>query len=65
MAKFGSDFRVAKKGAIDLVTDVDVEVERMFRAMVSERFPTHQVLAEELGGTSEVPAGPCWSPGRC
>jgi myo-inositol-1(or 4)-monophosphatase len=60
MAKFGSDFRVDKKGAIDLVTEVDVEVERMFRAMVSERFPTHQVLGEELGGTSEAPAGPCW-----
>jgi myo-inositol-1(or 4)-monophosphatase len=60
MAKFGGDFRVDKKGAIDLVTDVDVEVERMFRAMVSERFPSHQVLAEELGGMTEVPAGPCW-----
>lgn len=61
MAKFGGDFRVDKKGAIDLVTDVDVDVERMFRAMVSERFPTHQVLAEELGGAvSEVPAGFCW-----
>jgi len=60
MSKFGGDFRVDKKGAIDLVTDVDVEVERIFRAMVSERFPTHQVLAEEMGGTADVPAGPCW-----
>jgi len=60
MAKFGSDFRVDKKGAIDLVTEVDVEVERMFRAMVAERFPDHQVLAEELGGAADVPAGPCW-----
>jgi len=60
MAKFGGDFRVDKKGAIDLVTEVDVEVERMFRAMVSERFPDHQVLAEEMGGMAGVPAGPCW-----
>jgi myo-inositol-1(or 4)-monophosphatase len=60
MAKFGGDFRVDKKGAIDLVTEVDVEVERMFRAMVSERFPDHQVLAEEMGGMTGVPAGPCW-----
>ena len=29
-----------------------VEVERMFRAMVAERFPDHDVLAEELGGAS-------------
>ena len=60
MAKFGGDFRVDKKGAIDLVTEVDVEVERMFRALVSERFPDHQVLAEELGGQDVVPKGPCW-----
>jgi myo-inositol-1(or 4)-monophosphatase len=60
MARFGGDFRVDKKGAIDLVTDVDVEVERIFRAMVSERFPRHQVLAEEMGGVTDVPAGPCW-----
>ncbi len=60
MKKFGGDFRVDKKGAIDLVTEVDVEVERMFRAMVARRFPDHQVLAEELGGQSTVPKGPCW-----
>ena len=60
MAKFGGDFRVDKKGAIDLVTEVDVDVERMFRALVAERFPDHQVLAEELGGQDVVPTGPCW-----
>jgi myo-inositol-1(or 4)-monophosphatase len=48
MAKFGTGIRVDKKGAIDLVTEVDVEVERMFRAMVAERFPDHDVLAEEF-----------------
>jgi myo-inositol-1(or 4)-monophosphatase len=50
MAKFGTGVRVEKKGAIDLVTEVDLEVERMFRAMIEERFPEHDVLAEELGG---------------
>lgn len=52
LSKFRSGIRVDKKGAIDLVTEVDFEVERMFRAMVAERFPGHDVLAEELGGTS-------------
>ena len=52
MAKFGTGIRVEKKGAIDLVTEVDVEVERMFRAMIDERFPDHDVLAEELGGAA-------------
>jgi len=51
---------VSKKGAIDLVTDVDVEVERMFRAMIAERFPDHAILAEELGGAATAPEGPCW-----
>ena len=60
LARFGGDFRVDKKGAIDLVTEVDVEVEQMFRRLVRERFPDHQVLAEELGGAAVVPAGPCW-----
>ncbi len=52
LSKFRSGVRIDKKGAIDLVTEVDLEVERMFRAMVAERFPDHDVLAEEFGGTS-------------
>jgi myo-inositol-1(or 4)-monophosphatase len=51
IAKFGTGVRIDKKGAIDLVTEVDVEVERMFRAMVAERFPGHDVLAEEFTTT--------------
>jgi len=61
MEHFGrSDVHIGKKGTIDLVTDIDVAVERMFRGMIADRFPDHQVLAEELGGAAEVPRGPCW-----
>jgi myo-inositol-1(or 4)-monophosphatase len=60
LRRFGHDVRVDKKGTIDLVTEVDVEIERAFRDTVSSRFPDHAVLAEELGGTFEVPPGPCW-----
>jgi myo-inositol-1(or 4)-monophosphatase len=60
MAHFGGDIQVNKKGTIDLVTEVDVAVERMFRALIAERFPDHQILAEELGGAKHVTAGPCW-----
>jgi myo-inositol-1(or 4)-monophosphatase len=60
MARFGTTLQIDKKGVIDLVTEVDVAVERMFRAMIAERFPDHHVLAEELGGASTVPRGPCW-----
>jgi myo-inositol-1(or 4)-monophosphatase len=60
LAHFGRALRVDKKGIIDLVTDVDVAVERMFRDLVGGRFPDHQVLAEEMGGSATVPPGPCW-----
>ena len=60
MAQLGGNFRINKKGTIDLVTEVDVAVERMFRALVEERFPDHSVLAEEMGGAAVAPAGPCW-----
>jgi myo-inositol-1(or 4)-monophosphatase len=39
---------IEKKGAIDLVTEVDVAVERMFRALIAKRFPDHAILAEEF-----------------
>ena len=59
---FGRDVQVGKKGVIDLVTQVDLEVERWFRGMIRERFPTHAVLAEELDDRSGRPDDPrhCW-----
>ena len=49
-ARFGSVLQIDKKGAIDLVTEVDLEVERTARALLGARFPDHDILAEELGG---------------
>jgi myo-inositol-1(or 4)-monophosphatase len=49
MARFGRAVRVDRKSAIDLVTEVDIEIEHMFRAMIEARFPHHDVLAEEFG----------------
>jgi myo-inositol-1(or 4)-monophosphatase len=60
MARFGGAMRIDKKSAIDLVTEVDLAVERMFRALIAERFPDHAILAEEFGGAAAAPAGPCW-----
>ena len=48
MARIGQDIRIDKKSAIDLVTQVDLEVEVMCRQTIRERFPAHAVLAEEL-----------------
>jgi len=54
--------QIEKKGVIDLVTQVDREVEQMFRALVAERFPDHAVLAEEfeLQGDRQNEAEYCW-----
>lgn len=55
MSRRESGFRVEKKGTIDLVTEVDLECERMCRAIIAERFPAHDVLAEELSSPAERP----------
>ncbi len=66
MASFGrADVRIDKKGAIDLVTEVDVAVETWFRAFINQRFPDHRILAEELqdAGADAEPGRdgrPCW-----
>jgi myo-inositol-1(or 4)-monophosphatase len=56
LARRESGFRIDKKGAIDLVTEVDLECERMCRAVIAERFPGHDVLAEELSSGPAEPA---------
>jgi myo-inositol-1(or 4)-monophosphatase len=44
----GPHLRVTEKSQANIVTDVDVAVETMFRALVADRFPAHGVLGEEL-----------------
>jgi myo-inositol-1(or 4)-monophosphatase len=63
MRRFGHHFRIDMKGAIDLVTEVDIEVEQMCRTVLAQRFPTHAVLAEEEGGRPDAMSGTseyCW-----
>ena len=69
MKQFGKSFKIDKKSSIDLVTDVDLSVEKMFRDIIQERFPEHGILSEEFGeriapGASELGAssasGCCW-----
>ena len=50
-ARRDSGFRIDKKGAIDLVTEVDLECERLCRGILAERFPDHDILAEELSSS--------------
>ena len=47
-ARRSQTLEIGKKGPIDLVTQVDLEIERMCRETISARYPEHTVLAEEL-----------------
>jgi myo-inositol-1(or 4)-monophosphatase len=63
MEHFGRDIRIEKKGTIDLVTEIDIEVERAFRAAIEVRFPDHVVLGEELQAPGQQQNGLpqfCW-----
>ena len=56
LARRESGFHVNKKGTIDLVTEVDLECERMCRAILGERFPDHDILAEEMSRDPHQPS---------
>lgn len=62
MAHFGGNIQIEKKGVIDLVTEIDRQVEREFRALVAERFPDHVVLGEEYATADdrEATSKYCW-----
>lgn len=62
LSHLGGPMRVDKKGEIDLVTEVDIAVERYFRDLVAQRFPDHQILGEDLQ-ESEAERQPL--PGYC
>lgn len=62
LSYLGRQIRVDKKGAIDLVTEVDIAIERAFRDTIAQRFPDHLVLGEEFEETGEREGTPeyCW-----
>ncbi len=47
--RLGQVFRIAKKGAIDLVTEADMESEKVILETIAQAFPEHAILAEESG----------------
>ena len=50
--RVGTKIDVSHKGAINIVTDVDIASERLIREAIAIQYPRHQVLAEE-GGLAE------------
>lgn len=49
-----SNPKVTHKGPVDLVTEADVAAEKLIIGELSGRFPGHQILAEESGGTDDA-----------
>jgi myo-inositol-1(or 4)-monophosphatase len=47
--RLGTRIDVTHKGAINIVTDVDIASEQLIRDRIATRYPRHQVLAEEGG----------------
>ena len=45
----GTAFRVDRKGATDLVTEVDLAADKTVIAVISNAFPSHRIAAEESG----------------
>jgi len=45
--RFNTDFSVSQKGAINLVTEVDLAAEELIVTRIRTAFPTHSILAEE------------------
>lgn len=57
--RLGTRLDVTHKGAIDLVTDVDLASEQLIRDAIATHYPRHQVLAEE-GGLAETSSDYRW-----
>ncbi|MBN1568412.1 MAG: inositol monophosphatase [Acidobacteria bacterium] len=47
LERFNTDFTIAQKGAINLVTEVDLAAEELIVGRIRKAFPTHAILAEE------------------
>ena len=48
-AYFGKLSKIRKKGAIDLVTEADIEAEKRIIAIIQRSFPDHSIHSEESG----------------
>ncbi|MFP4330505.1 MAG: inositol monophosphatase family protein [Spirochaetaceae bacterium] len=50
----------SKSESYDLVTDADLETERYIREVLLSRFPKHEILGEEGGGSTPLDAPALW-----
>ena len=57
--RLGSQIAITHKGAINIVTDVDLASEQLIRDRIATHYPRHEVLAEE-GGLAESASDYRW-----
>ena len=57
LERFRTDFKISKKGRIDLVTEMDLKAEEVILSRLRSEFPHHQILSEEKGAYSNT--SPC------
>lgn len=61
LERFGENLEVSLKGEVDLVTDVDLVLDRLIRSTISGKFPEHSVMSEEEWREGAPrPAGYVW-----
>jgi myo-inositol-1(or 4)-monophosphatase len=61
LERFGENLEVSLKGEVDLVTDVDLVLDRLIRSTISGKFPEHSVMSEEEWREgAPKPAGYVW-----
>ncbi|HZS07751.1 MAG TPA: inositol monophosphatase family protein [Blastocatellia bacterium] len=53
-------FEITNKGRINLVTEADVASERHIKELITARFPTHRIIAEESGTSDHSEFEYCW-----
>ena len=58
LARLGSDLHVTEKSQANIVTEVDLAVETMFRERVAATFPDHGVMGEEFAEARPGGSGP-------
>ena len=56
----GAELNVARKGAVDLVTEADRRAEARIVAAIRDVYPNHAILAEEGGGSVVAGAEATW-----
>ncbi len=53
-------FDIIHKGRINLVTEADLASEKHIKELITARYPSHQILAEESGLSHHQEAEYCW-----